>query len=121
MKNQSVKPKKIHGHAPRTKLSVYIKNDEKLKKILSELASFANHHANDGHETYRITLSHCIDPRIFIGFVSETFLILHYIIKPYIMGIISKQWFNKWIDVSNRDVAKEFRYDQKSNFLNKKC
>jgi len=59
---------------------VCIKNDEKLKKILSELGPFANHHANDGHEKYRIILSHYIDPRIFIGFVSETFLILHFII-----------------------------------------
>jgi hypothetical protein len=92
---------------------VYIKNGEKLKKILSELASFANHHANDRHETYRITLSHYIDPSILIGFCFRNFFDFTFYYPPYIMGIIGNQWFNKWIDFSNRDVAKEFRYDQK--------
>jgi len=91
---------------------VYIKNDEKLKKILSELASFANHHANDGHETYRITL---------IEFYLRNFFDFTLYYPSYIMGIIGNQWFNKCIDFSNNDVANEFRFDQKSNFLNKKC
>jgi hypothetical protein len=52
---------------------VCIKNDEKLKKILSELGPFANHHANDGHEKYRIILSHYIDPRILIEFYLRNF------------------------------------------------
>jgi hypothetical protein len=47
--------------------------------------------------------------------IPETPLILH-----YITGLIGNQWFNKWIDVSNRVVAEAFRYDQKSNFLNYK-
>ena len=99
---------------------MYIKNDEKLKKILSELASFANHHANDGSETYRVTLAHYIDSRILIGFCLRNFFDFKLYYPPHVIVDIGNQWFNKWIDVSNRDVAKEFRYDQKSHFLNYK-
>jgi len=30
------------------------------------LASFANHQSNDGHEAYRVTLAHYLDPRIYL-------------------------------------------------------
>jgi len=100
--------------------SSYIKNDENLKKILRELASFANHHANDGSETYRVTLAHYIDSRILIGICLRNFLDFKLYYPPHIIVDIGNQWFDKWIDASNRDVAKEFRYDQKSHFLNYK-
>ncbi len=73
------------------------------------MASFANHHSNDGHETYLILLmSHYIDPRILIGFCLRNFLDFTLDYPSFIKAKLGNQWFNKWIDVSNRDVAKEF-------------
>jgi hypothetical protein len=101
--------------------SSFNKDHDNFKKLLREVAKFANHHRGDSNanEIYTTVLAHYIDPRIVIGFCMRNNLdYLEY--YPLSRISIIGGWFNDWMSKNNIDQVKNFRYHQESLFLNYK-
>ena len=90
--------------------SSFIKDHFSFKKLLREVAKFANHYRGESSciETYTNVLAYYIDPRIVVGFCMRNNLDY---LEYYSLSRISKigGWFNDWMDKNNIDQAKNFR------------
>ena len=84
-------------------------NDINIKKILRELANFANHRSNTKHEIYSSVLSYYLDPRILIGFCFRNGLDYKVYYPPSRIEIIGN-WLINWINNDNFITAKIFYY-----------
>ena len=84
-------------------------DDINIKKILRELATFANHRSNTKHEIYSSVLSYYLDPRILIGFCFRNGLDYKVYYPPSRIEIIGN-WLINWINNDNFNTAKIFYY-----------
>jgi hypothetical protein len=99
--------------------STYSIDDIKVKKLLRELGTFANHRTNTTVEIYSSVLFYYLDPRILIGFCFRNGLDYKVYYPPSRIEIIGN-WLINWINNDNFNTAKHFKYDQVSLFLNYK-
>jgi len=97
--------------------SSYTINDITIKKIIKELASYANHYSTA--HIYQTVLSSYLDPRIFIGFCLRTGFDYTVFYIPSQFKSIGT-WLTNWVNNDNLNIAKNFKYDQVSSFLNYK-
>ncbi len=74
--------------------SNYTINDINIKKILTELASYANHYATT--QIYQSVLRYYLDPRIFIGFCLRTGFDYTVFYSPYKFKVIGT-WLTNWV------------------------
>ena len=94
-------------------------DDINIKKLLREIANFANHRTNTSLEIYNSVLGYYLDPRILIGFCFRNGLDFKVYYPPSRIQTIGN-WLINWTNNDNYNTAKHFKYDQVSLFLNYK-
>ena len=99
--------------------STYSIDDINVKKILIELANFANRRCISASDLCKSVLGYYLDPRILIGCCLRNGLDYKIYYPPFRIEIIGN-WVINWINNDNFNIAKHFKYDQVSLFLNYK-